>query len=418
MKKILLILGFMTLVFSGFTEDYSNYFSRYVALGDSISAGFQDGGLVDYYQKVSFPKILADQGGATTFEMPLVSPPGIPPVLKLTVDSSGNFNLVPSANTYGVPENLTYPAPYNNLSVPGADTHDVLYTVSDNGGFHDLILRGLGTQLQQAIALNPTLITLWIGSNDVLGAVLEGRAIDGVTMTPVSEFEQNIRKIVATLKQKTGAKIVMVNIPQVTLIPFATYVKPYIEANGQKIYLIGPNGVLTDDDLVLLTAIPYLHQGIGIPTIAGGTGLPLPDEVVLDAAEKNRVIARVNKFNSIIKEVSSEYDIPLFDINELFSKAATEGLVVGGVVFTSEYLTGGLFSLDGVHPSTIGHALIANELIKLMNESFDWEIPLADVSKYFWTSPRPTSSASVVGYVVDNLKKALRPVRSRNHREK
>lgn len=418
MKKILIVLGILGLVFSGFADDYKTYFSRYVAIGDSITAGFQDGGLVDYYQNVSFPKLLADRAGAATFEMPLVSPPGIPPVLTLIVDASGNFNLAPSSTIFGVPENLNYPAPYNNLAVPGADTHDVLYTVTDNGGYHDLVLRGLGTQLQQAIALNPTLITLWIGNNDVLGAVLVGRVIEGVTITPVAVFERNLRKIVATLKQKTNAKIVMLNIPQVTLIPFANYVKPYIEANGQKIYLIGPKGLLTDNDLVLLSALPYIYQGIGVPIAAGGTGLPLPDEVVLDSSEKAKVMGRVNKFNSIIKQVSSEYDIPLLDINGLFQNAATEGITIGGVTFTNAYLTGGLFSLDGVHPSTMGHALIANYLIELMNENFDWEMPLIDLSKYFWTSPRPSSSTAVTGYAVDNLIKMFRPIRDRVHREK
>jgi len=56
--------------------------------------------------------------------------------------------------------------------VPGATSVDALTRTTDAGGLHDVILRGMGTQVQQAIALHPTAITLWIGNNDVLGAAL------------------------------------------------------------------------------------------------------------------------------------------------------------------------------------------------------------------------------------------------------
>jgi len=83
---------------------------------------------------------------------------------------------------------------------------------------------------------------------------------------------------------------------------------------------------------------------------------------------------------------------------------------VGGVTLTSEYATGGLFSLDGVHPSTIGYALIANELIKLMNKNFSWDIPLVDVAKFMWSSPRPVSSMNGkhLSVTVSGLKKIFK----------
>jgi len=390
MKRLFSILFIFSLLGFLISGDYQDSFERYYALGDSLTAGFQNGGLVDYYQQVSFPALIAKQAGVEDFALPLVSPPGIPPLLKLEVDQSGNFSIVPSSSNYGHPENLYYQGIYNNLGVPGATTEDFINTVSDNGGFHDLILRGMGTQLQLAVAAHPTLITLWIGNNDVLGALTSGKVIEGVTIVPVSVFRYNMETIVGALKTQTNAKIVMITIPQVSLIPFSTYIKPYIEVQGQKVYLIGPHGRLTDNDLVLLTAQTYISQGYGIPSQYGGTGLPLPDEVVVDSHERSIIEKRVSNFNSIIKDLGSEYDITVLDINDLLKKAATEGLIVGGVRLTSQYLTGGLFSLDGVHPSTIGYALIANEIIKLMNERFDWEIPLVNIGDFLWSSPRPS----------------------------
>ena len=57
--------------------------SNYVALGDSLTAGFVSGALMDFYQDRSYPAVLAAQAGATGFEQPLVSEPGFPPILEL-----------------------------------------------------------------------------------------------------------------------------------------------------------------------------------------------------------------------------------------------------------------------------------------------------------------------------------------------
>ncbi len=406
MRRI--FLAFALALFLGFlpAQEYKTYFQGYYALGDSLTAGFQDGGLVDYYQRVSFPALLAKNAGVDNFALPLISPPGIPPLLQLFVSSSGQVYVAPCSSSYGVPENLYYNGIYNNLGVPGATTHDMVATISD-GGFHDIILRGLGTQLQLGVAANPKLITLWIGNNDVLGAVLHGKVVEGQTITPLNQFTANMTTIVGALATHTGAKIVMVSIPKVDLIPFTTYIKPYIEVQGQKVYLIGPKGTLTDQDRVLLTAQEYLAQGYGIPKQLGGNGQPLPDEVVLDSHERAVIEERVSQFNSVISQLASQFNIPVLDINELLEKASSEGIVVGGVRLTSQYLTGGIFSLDGVHPSTIGYALVANELIKLMNESFGWNMPLIDISQFLWSSPRTPSGSKLGSTAVKSMVKAL-----------
>ena len=143
-------------------------FGTYVSIGDSLAAGFESGGLVQTHQVNSVPALLARQAAAPDFQLPLVSEPGIPPELTLV-------SLVPAPTIVrkpgqGAPLNLGLPRPYNNLAVPGATLIDAVTRVTDNGGLHDLILRGRGTQLQQALALRPTFATVWIGNNDVLGA--------------------------------------------------------------------------------------------------------------------------------------------------------------------------------------------------------------------------------------------------------
>ncbi|HEY7410032.1 MAG TPA: hypothetical protein VII13_04790, partial [Vicinamibacteria bacterium] len=153
-------------------------FSSYVSVGDSLAAGFVSGALVETHQVNSVPALLARQGQASDFQQPLITEPGLPTELTL-VRLIPSPLIAPKASTTGVPRNLALPRPYNNLAVPGSTAGDALTRTS--GGLHDVILRGLGTQVAQAVAVRPSLITLWTGNNDVLGAVVQGRAIDGVT---------------------------------------------------------------------------------------------------------------------------------------------------------------------------------------------------------------------------------------------
>lgn len=375
-------------------------FSRYVAIGDSLTAAFMSGGLGRTAQLNSYPLLIWRQANGTTtgFEQPLVSDPGIPAVLELK--SLSPLVIGPKAGS-GQPQNLTLQRPYNNLAVPGADVHDAVATVTDNGGLHDLILRGLGTQLQQAIALNPTFATVWIGNNDVLGAALAGRVIEGVTITPVAQFEADYRTIINALASR-GVELAVANIPDVTGIPYVTTI-PFVVVNpatnqpvivnGNVVPLIGPNGPLTPNDRVLLTARAELAQGKGIPVALGGSGQPLSDGVVLSAAEISTINARVAAYNSFIRSEATRVNAAFVDINAVFREVATEGIEVGGITFTENFLSGGIFSYDGVHPNAFGYAYVANLFIEEINDQFDGEIPLVNLFPFMFG---PSTSTAAV----------------------
>jgi len=351
-------------------------FTTYVSVGDSLAAGFESGSLVETHQNRSAPALIARQAGVQGFQQPLVSEPGIPPELTL-VSLVPVPVIAPKAATAGAPRNLALARPYNNLAVPGATSADALTRTTDAGGLHDLILRGLGTQVQQAVALRPTAITLWIGNNDVLGAALRGRAIDGVTLTPTATFRATYGQIVAALKT-TSAFIVAANLPDVTTIPFVTTIRPYVVnpstgapvlVGGARVPLIGPSGSLPSTALVTLAASTLLGQGIGIPTALGGTGAPLPDEVVLDPSEIAIIQDHVAANNQAIREICGAANIPVLDVNGLLRELATTGRHVGGITLNGAFLSGGVFSYDGIHPNDVGYALMANEFIRVINAS-------------------------------------------------
>ena len=358
-------------------------FARYVAVGDSLTAGFMSGGLSQVAQRNSYPYLIYRQatGKTTGFEQPTVSAPGIPAQLELR--SLSPLVIAPKAGS-GAPTNLNLARPYDNLAVPGSRVHDVVATVTDNGGLHDLILRRQGTALQQAVALHPTFATVWIGNNDALAAATSGRVIEGVTLTPAAAFEADYRTIVNTLTA-AGAKLALATIPDVTSIPFVTTIANFITLpSGTRVPLIGPNGPLGANDRVLLTAQAELAQGKGLPPGIPGSNGPLSDSSVLDAGEVATITARVAAYNTVIRAVAQEKGAALVDVNTQFNAVAQSGLPIGGLVFTSSFLTGGLFSYDGVHPTAIGYAYVANLFIAAINDKYNGRIPLVNLYPFIF----------------------------------
>ena len=395
---------------------------KYVALGDSLTAGYASAGLAEYYQAHSYPAILAQQFGMASFAQPTVSDPGIPAVLKLTalnITSQGVSPVIVTTPGQGSPTNATYQGIYNNLGIPGANTSDLLTKTGNimnlvNGTstastvFYDLVLRdGTNPAINQAIGAKGTFYTVWIGNNDVLGAVLSGIAMDGVTLTTVADFTQSYQTLLGALHSGAPAARIMVgNIPDVLAIPFITTIKPYLvnPANGSHIPLIGANGLLTENDYVTLGAAQLIAQGIGVPAAAGGTGQPLPEGtidaeglhagVVLRADEVALIRQRTTELNAVIAQTASAMGAVLFDVNSLFNDIAAHGKIVGGVDLTAAFLTGGLFSYDGVHPQRLGYAVVANEMIKRMNLAFGSRVPEVDLNAYLNGTVAATSTGA------------------------
>jgi hypothetical protein len=148
------------------------------------------------------------------------------------------------------------------------------------GGYHELVLRGRGPQVAQAAPLQPTFVTLWIGNNDVLGAVVRNRAVDGVT-TPVNvPHRVSAGGVVA---QGRRATVMAANLPDVPPFPAPPSLPSWPIPLPAHVPL-GPTGPLPTGSLVTLAASSFLAQGIGIPPRSARRVCPLPDEAVLDPA--------------------------------------------------------------------------------------------------------------------------------------
>lgn len=416
MKKTLVALTAVALL-AAMPAGAQVNFSRYVALGDSLTAGYASGGLVAHHQYGSYPALLARQAGVPTgiqqhgFQLPIVSEPGFPPLIQLLSLQGPVIGVPPGAHP-GTPLNATYPAPYNDLGVPGFTLYDMLTKTGDimnllagntDNAMADLILRTPQvpgptgdlidfSAITQAVALDPTFVTLWIGNNDILSAATAATPIEGVTMTPVDIFASLYQQAVATLVQATSADIVLINLPNATAIPFVTTVTPFVTIPGiGVIQLQGSNGPVSADSYVTLLASSLIAQGYGLP-IPGSP--PLPDDltinpttgavtpgVILRPDEVATINGRIAAFNHIIADTAATFGLPVLDINSRFDAIAGGDLwVLGGLDISADFLLGGIFSYDGVHPQNIGYALVVTELVDLINDYWGASIEQPDMS--------------------------------------
>lgn len=399
------------------TAQFDPDFSRYVAVGDSLTFAVVSGSLSRVGQDVSYPLQLATSFGvASGFEQPLVSDPGIPGRLVLT-------SLVPLGfgrlSGLGTPLNLGLARPYNNLGVPGSEVNETIFRVTGDAA-HDLVLRGAGTALEQAVFSQPTFATVWIGNNDALEAATGGIVIEGETLTSAADFANDYFTVVGALAS-TGADLALANIPPVTSIPFVNTLAPVVVdpatqepvmIGGQVVPLIGPDGLLSLADKVLLSAISELAAGRGIPAILGGSGVPLGDEHVLNVSEQERIQARIDQFNSTISTAALANAAALVDIATIFGDAVENGVVIGGIEYDTS-LFGGLFSYDGVHASPMGYGVVANAFIEAINARFDTNLPAPDLSRFAFgpegdMGPRGLPvSAVATSALMQNLREVL-----------
>ncbi len=248
----------------------------------------------------------------------------------------------------------------------------------------DIVLRnGISTALEQAIVAQPTFLTVWIGNNDILPAGLAATPIDGITMTPVDVFAALYNNAIGVLATNTDAEIVLINIPD--RLPFFTTVPPLVEIPGFGIVpLMADTGPLGPNDWVNLSAGALINAGYGLPG-----GPPLPDNLdlftgapgyVLREAEQDIIEDRIAEYNAVIAAAAETYGLVVVDANALFrSWAGDNPPELGGITLNADFLTGGIFSYDGIHLQNIGQALVADEIIRVINTEFGAHIPPVDL---------------------------------------
>lgn len=398
-------------------------FSRYIAVGNSLTAGYADGGLYLEGQQNSYPSIIANQmkavgGGA--FNQPLFSTAqangsgylsltgfnadGTPITTPVTTNLAIR-GILPVPNFGNVTLYTKYSGDINNYGVPGIKLLNITYApYGDLNGFFERLLPGdaptnTTTYLDFITAKPFTFFSNWLGNNDALAYATGGGV--GDALTDEGTFAQLYSLLIARMTAN-GAKGVCATIPDVTSIPyFNTVTVNAVVAGVQKanpavkgIYinaLVSGNvyapRLATASDLIVLTfptskigqpvATPYGNLPYGLTPAT-----PIDNQYVLDANEIALTKEHVISFNNTIKSVAGSKGLAVFDAYTFLNNIKQNGLIVDGVSLNSNYISGGIFSLDGVHLTPRGYAIVANEFIKAINLKYGSSIPLTNVAAY------------------------------------
>lgn len=385
--------------------------------------GFSNGGV----QIPKFPTRVVFNGKAP------VSVPGIT-ATKITDHLAGQFS------NMGVPGAKSY-----HLIAPGYGNLNGVFAIPATASpyFARFSSSPTTTILADALAQNPTFFSLWIGGNDVLGYATNGgvsKSQDpdkGDDITPTATFDFAYNTLVTKLTEK-GAKGIVANLPYVTTLPYFTTVPynpvvldaakaaqlnaGYAQYNGGLLKMVenklltpeeasrrvikfvaGNNPVVIEDsyltnlsaymvpsyrqvtkaDLVVLLARSFIGTVVGgDPTKINGVSVPLSDQWVLSKDEVMEVQVATDSYNKTISAVAETKGLAFVDAKAAMVQLSTTGVRFGNYHMTGAYVTGGAFSLDGVHPSPRGYAYIANLFVNAINSKFGATLRTADIGKY------------------------------------
>jgi phospholipase/lecithinase/hemolysin len=316
-----------------------------VGMGDSLGEGVQSADADIWTQPNSYLNLVAQQMNVS-FPLPWI----IDGPLSNIFTVLGRFRLFPNSQAA-------------DLAVSGATVDSLLNQAAAQPVTNeaDLVLEpGTGTQMQIAQSLKPSFTICWIGNTDALSAVIAWDELNGSQLTPVSQFAADYAQI-ATDLASTGAKVVVGTIPDVTQIG-------YLFSPQDLITFLGKDFGLPAGSYTTLPTMLLIKLGLN-----DGSLLQNPD-YVLDAAVVATIQQQVAVYNQIIESNAATYGFAVADIHAAFEQLQQTPPVFYNVALTRQF-NGGLFSLDGVHPSDIGHALVANVFIQAANTKFGMRIP-------------------------------------------
>ena len=369
---------------TGSTTSSTPGFTTTVVIGDSLSAGFQNGSLLDSQQPNGWASLVAKQANFS-LALPLIASPGVPAVLELA--SLGPPPVIQQASGISIGRVDPLTQPYD-LAVPGHLLNDVINTApvlvptSDEELITDLVLGfPLGdtkSQMNKAIELNPTAIFVWAGNDDALRADESGSPS---SMTPAATFTQEFTQLLGTLHSQTKATLIVANIPDVTEIPYltpaATVIATVATETGLTQAQVAADLGIADGDLVNATGESEVETAI-VQIQHGQTPTPLTDSGFLTASEVTQVQTTIDQYNSAISQEVAAVGGILVDIHSYF-QTLQSGITINNYHATTGFL-GGLFSLDGVHPTNTGYALIANQFIGALNSNAKTNIAEVNIS--------------------------------------
>jgi hypothetical protein len=368
-------------------------FSVYRSLGDSLTHGTQGGKVVDYRtQPHAYPVLLAQQMG-TAFPLALLT------------QSEGS-----DQQTQITAPNFVWGA---NLASNGATLHDAIYeeaqplagpyyladhtqdaVLAARTGTPENPVHGV-TQVSAAVQDRSTFVTAWLGGNDFLqtltkyGTILDdfiyaqmgfhygSQPLNFSETTNPAEFAADYHTMVNTIVSSLpGVGMCVANFPMLGDIGGVL--------NKQELTaLIGANPMPDDAMTNIIVAAACLFDDVGYFGRDIWTNDILSNPANYWSGSSVAAInTTIDGFNATIAAEAAEHHIAMVDIKSLFHDFGAGIYHVGDWEINNQWFVNNLgekkasaLSADGVHPSDIGHALLANAFIDAINGFYGSSIP-------------------------------------------
>ncbi len=374
-------------------------FDRYVSMGNSITAGFQSGGINDSTQQQSYAVLLAQAMHAPFFS-PLMNKPGCPPpITNIFAQPVPTRVGGGSATTCALRKIPAIPPPYiSNTAVPSAEVEDIynnLDTASNANALTQFFLGGL-TQMQMMERARPTFVSIWIGNNDVLGAATNStNPGDSTKITSTANFQARYSAMLDSVAAVAPQGVILIGVANVTVLPYfsagATY---WAIKNGlvpgssfPAAFTVSSNcapiatgipGARGDSTLV---PFPYGAEKLGAAAAGAPSNLDCADTVAAVVVPKElvKLAGAVLAYNTYISGQATTRGWAYLNPNTGLDSLRTVPTAVRPFPLIGQPCSvnpfGTAFSCDGAHPSAATHRLIAQKLRDAINAAYTTTIP-------------------------------------------
>ena len=382
---------------------------NYIAIGGSLTAGYRDQGLTRESQMTAYPNLIAHQMGLVNFKSPLFDVAEANGSGGLMYDGTADM---PSWKEITNQTAVKSSSPMVMNKYNGGDFQNISIPFSGKG----LIGTAFTSELQ---SLKPyPFIERLIKTSDIVPS----KFVAGVNIVP-SLYDYMFKKQkmdIHTVEYGFDNYIDYIqsqknlNFEGFTLGGYGISFDEKRNVYGKPVWLLMPSQILrlpyfqffTYEKLIKLLGVSEIMIGTGngnyiekadkncvfLPTqtilnaIKNKSSIGVvPDVEVMDAIEcqQLRTSKGLYSYNFIIETVAKEKNIPLVDLPAVYEKVLNgQYISEDGFKIDPSFPKGNFFSQDGIYPSAIGQAVIANEVIKVMNTAYKTKIPLINLTQY------------------------------------
>jgi len=377
-------------------------FDRYVSMGNSLTAGFQSGGINDSTQREAYPVLLAQAMG-TEFTVPFLASPGCPaPYVNIFEQTRVGGAAAPPCALRSAPT----PVRINQLAIPGAPVVEMFDYLTPGripsayDPLKTLLLGGL-TPLDWARKVEPTFVSIAIGSNDLLGAGLDpSNPGNPALVTPVAQYTAELNDLLDSLEAiGTIQGGVLIGVQPILFqsgvasVPYFSPGAAWLQFEPVFDAMTAPLNALDVSAACATAYVPFTVGGgalalaqARVDSVLGGllppqnlvtVNITCADDQAITAVEMQNLLATAAAYNAAMQQAATTRGWAYFDPAPVF--AQMEGTAGAFRPFPAFLPTdpqheaqpfGFAVSRDGLHWNALMHDAIAAALIAAINAEY------------------------------------------------